>query len=61
MDVKLIKASENVLLDIGHRAVVAAEDAAGRDAEQDADKGQESYLQLKWGTGFLKIYKIFNA
>ena len=42
MDIELVKASENVLLDVGHRSVVAGEDATGRDAHQDAEDGQES-------------------
>ena len=42
MDIELVKASENVLLDVGHRSVVAGEDAAGRDAHKDAEEGQES-------------------
>ena len=37
-DVELVQASEDILLDIGHGAVVDTEDAARRDAQQDADE-----------------------
>ena len=36
-DAELIKASEEVLPDVGNRFVVTVEDAAGSDADQDAD------------------------
>ena len=36
-DVKLIQASENILLDVGDGAVVDTEDAASGDSQHDAD------------------------
>ena len=36
-DVKLIQASENILLDVGDGAVVDTEDAASGDTKQDTD------------------------
>ena len=38
-DAELIKASEEVLSDVGNRSVVTVEDAAGREADQDAENG----------------------
>ena len=54
MNIKLVKASENILLDDRNRALVTAEDAAGGGADQHAENANQSYLQFHFVSGSLR-------